>query len=204
MKTKPSSGKRKAARDSEPCLEKLLELLRPRHRARLSRLLAGLPQLNRQRLRVRFRPSLWALRGKLRTRPPGVEVHAASFPRRGLVLLETALQDRPQELARILAHEIFHFVWFRLGNPLRRSWEALLRAELEAGAQGELGYSAERCKRGLTRRYISQRSRRWREYLCESFCDTGAWWILGQRHAEFTLAQPWRARRKTWFRFITR
>ena len=39
------------------------------------------------------------------------------------------------------------------------------------------------------------RTRRWREYCCESFCDTAAWMYSGvERHEEFTLGGPLAAR----------
>ena len=41
----------------------------------------------------------------------------------------------------------------------------------------------------------------WRDYVCESFCDTAAW-LYGRirRHDEFTLAERNRRRRAEWFR----
>ncbi|MGA2039769.1 MAG: hypothetical protein ABSH42_10870 [Bryobacteraceae bacterium] len=104
------------------------------------------------------------------------------------------------EFARIFVHEWFHFVWLRAGNPLRRDFEALLAAERGAGARGELGWSAEWRKRALTAREVRLRSRHWREYCCESFCDTAAWLYGGAaNHAEFTLALRFRRRRGAWF-----
>ena len=42
---------------------------------------------------------------------------------------------------------------------------------------------------------------RWRDYLCESFCDTAAWIYSGvRRHPEYTLAARHRNRRAEWFR----
>jgi len=42
--------------------------------------------------------------------------------------------------------------------------------------------------------------RGWREYLCESFCDTGAWLYAGVKgHDEYTLAARFRKRRRAWF-----
>ena len=42
--------------------------------------------------------------------------------------------------------------------------------------------------------------RRWREYLCESFCDTAAWLYSGlPSHEEFTLAPRFRRPRARWF-----
>jgi hypothetical protein len=44
----------------------------------------------------------------------------------------------------------------------------------------------------------------WREYCCESFCDTAAWLYSGvQVHSEFTLAGRYRHRRRVWFAGIT-
>jgi len=123
-------------------------------------------------------------------------VHAGSFLRQRRI----ALSSTRAELPRILAHELFHFVWLRAGNPLRQSWEALLRAEHDGHAGGELGWSAEWRKLALQAADL-RRTRRWREYCCESFCDTAAWIYSGvPRHPEFTLAARFRARRRNWFR----
>lgn len=119
--------------------------------------------------------------------------------RRRLIYLESALLGNPRELRRILIHELFHFVWLKLGNTLRRRWEDLLRREVLAGARGELGYSAEWRKQTLARRAVRFRTSRWRQYACESFCDSAAWWFLRPApHEEFTLAKRWRARRSRW------
>jgi hypothetical protein len=105
-----------------------------------------------------------------------------------------------REFPRILAHELFHFVWLRLGNPGRKAFEELLARESRAGARGELGWSAEWRKRALTAADIDLRTRRWREYCCESFCDTAAWLYSGLRsHEEFTLRARFRDRRRAWF-----
>jgi hypothetical protein len=46
----------------------------------------------------------------------------------------------------------------------------------------------------------SGRTRRWREYCCESFCDTAAWLYSGmRRHPEFALAAQFSAPRRAWF-----
>jgi hypothetical protein len=104
------------------------------------------------------------------------------------------------EFPRVFVHEWFHFVWRRAGNPLRRGFEELLAAERRAGARGELGWSAEWRKRALTAQEVRERSRRWREYCCESFCDTAAWLYAGAGdHAEFSLASRFRRRRQAWF-----
>ena len=116
--------------------------------------------------------------------------------RERLMLLDPAL--RGAELRRIVVHELFHFVWLRLGNPKRREWETLLRLET---ARGELGWSAEWRKLELAPKDRARRTRRWREYACESFCDTAAWVYAGlKRHSEFTLSSRARARRAAWFK----
>lgn len=119
--------------------------------------------------------------------------------RRRRIYLERSLLGNPRELRRILIHELFHFVWLRLGNSLRRQWEELLWREMSAGARGELGHSAEWRKDLLSRSASRKRSRLWHQYVCESFCDSVAWWFLRPaRHEEFTLAARWRARRGRW------
>ncbi len=128
-------------------------------------------------------------------------MHAGSFLRRREVVLDTALLSSPGEMARILVHEIFHFVWMRLGNPTRSAYEQLLRREIRRGAKGELGWSAEQRKQALRRPDREGRTRRWREYVCESFCDTAAWLCLGlRRHPEVTLPALHRRQRRKWFR----
>jgi hypothetical protein len=123
-------------------------------------------------------------------------VHAGAFLRQRRI----AFDCTAAELPRIFAHEVAHFIWLRLGNPLRRSWEDFLRAELRARAKGELGWSAEWRKGALVAADISRRTSRWREYCCESFCDTAAWlWGGVSRHPEFTLAGNLRPVRRNWF-----
>jgi hypothetical protein len=117
-------------------------------------------------------------------------------------VLDTELERQPKELARILVHELFHFAWARLGNAARRSYEALILEELSRHARGELGWSSESRKRLLLRSDAPYAgSTRWREYVCESFCDTAAWMYSGLReHPEFTLARRHRQYRAFWFR----
>ena len=151
-------------------------------------------------IRVRFSPGLRASRGKLVPADgPGVEVHAGSFLRKREIVLDAGLIASPRELARVLIHELFHFVWLRLGNPGRRSYEALIAGEIRERVRGELGWSAEWRKRLLTARDRRERTRRWREYACESFCDTAGWLLTRGRHPEFTLDRSCRARRRRWF-----
>ena len=150
-------------------------------------------------VRVSFRPNLTADARRLYSnRARGNPVYAGSFIRQRRIVLDRELIDRPRELARILVHELFHFAWVRLGNPARQSYAALLAEEFAAHARGELGWSAEWRKRELSGPLSS---RQWREYVCESFCDTAAWLYSGvHTHAEYTLASRHRRRRAEWFR----
>jgi hypothetical protein len=133
---------------------------------------------------------------RARRMPAGEEVHAATFIRQRRIVLDRALLASLGELRRILIHELFHFVWVRLNNAQRHGYEAAIVGEMEARARGELGWSAEMRKRALG----SPAGPAWREYVCESFCDTAAWLYSGvRRHDEFTLASRFRARRAAWF-----
>jgi hypothetical protein len=129
----------------------------------------------------------------------GNPAHAATYLRRRLIVLDRALLRQRREQRRILLHELFHFVWVRLGNPRRLAWESLLREEWRKGARGEAGWSAEWRKRELSARDVAARTRRWREYCCESFCDTAAAIYTGET-GENTLAARWRPGRAGWFR----
>lgn len=129
----------------------------------------------------------------------GNEAHAATWIRRRLIVLDPELKKSPREHRRILLHEHFHFVWVRLGNPLRRDWENHLAAEWKARARGEAGWSAEWRKAELSALDLAHGSRRWREYCCESFCDTAAS-IYGKDDSEVTLATSRRQARAVWFR----
>jgi hypothetical protein len=151
---------------------------------------------------LRFSPALTADGRRLYSnRARGRPVYAGSFIRKRKIVLDRELERRPKELARILVHELFHFAWARLGNPARRSYEALVREEWKRRARGELGWSAESRKRLLARRTVQTGGRPWRDYLCESFCDTAAWIFSGvRRHPEYTLAARHRKRRAEWFR----
>jgi hypothetical protein len=128
----------------------------------------------------------------------GNPAHAATFIRRRVIVLDPALKSHAREHRRILLHEYFHFAWVRLGNPRRRAWEAFLASEWNSGARGEAGWSAEWRKQKLSDGDVAQRSRRWREYCCESFCDTAAW-STGGVTSEVTLGQSRRRARLGWF-----
>jgi len=147
---------------------------------------------------VRIIPDPHAIGGRLLSGGGrGQEVHAGSrIPAREMVLDE-ALMDRPHEFARIFLHELFHFIWVRLGNRRRRSYEDLLIRER---AGGELGWSADMRKAALAAADRTERTKKWREYACESFCDTGAWFASAiARHPEYTLPVAARGRRRRWF-----
>ena len=143
-----------------------------------------------EKIRIRYRSKLVDTAGN--------PAHAATFIRERLIVLDTELKRDPAEHARILTHERYHFVWVRLGNPRRLLWEAHLKGEIAANARGEAGWSAEWRKRKLRALALERRSRRWREYCCESFCDTAAWVVTGNE-AELTLAKRYREGRKAWF-----
>ena len=122
--------------------------------------------------------------------------HAGSCLRMRRILLDCNSTEFP----RIFVHEAAHFIWVRLGNPLRWNYEDLLRSEWDGRARGELGWSAEWRKAELRAMDVTRRSRRWREYCCESFCDTAAWLYSGvEGHPEFTLAGGFHRRRRRWF-----
>lgn len=113
-------------------------------------------------------------------------------------MLDEELRGNKTEHERILYHEMFHFAWVRLGNPRRREWEELLVREWQARARGEAGWSAEWRKQALRPNDLTQRSRAWRDYCCESFCDTGAWIRTGGE-AEVTLGTRRLKTRRFWF-----
>lgn len=123
-------------------------------------------------------------------------VHAGAFLRERRIALDCTRAEFP----RILVHEVAHFAWLRLGNAARRSYENVVSAELRRGTRGELGWSAEWRKIALAEGDEVRRTRRWREYCCESFCDTAAWMYSGLRqHEEFTLGTRGRRARREWF-----
>lgn len=111
--------------------------------------------------------------------------------------LETELLQNETELTRILLHELFHFIWLRLGNEKRNSYEALLLEEFRRKARGEAGWPAEVVKARIKH---PDGSRLWRLYCCESFCDSGAAYAaLLTEHPEFTLAKTFWTKRSKWF-----
>ena len=73
--------------------------------------------------------------------------------------------------------------------------------EIENGVLGELGWSAESMKLQLTKSDREGRTRRWKDYICESFCDS-AGWLFGtaRQYSEMTLGRAERDARRRWFR----
>ncbi len=157
--------------------------------------LIGLPELTGSPIYVKALPQLTAHRGKLLSAAAGrgTPVYAASFIRRREIILECELLEKGI-LPLIAVHEIFHFVWARLGNVRRAGYSALLAEELRSRARGELGESS------ALRKQVARQSR---DYVCESFCDTAAWlYAPGFKRWHATLGRRWRERRKAWFQAI--
>ena len=162
----------------------------------LTPLLRGMPAFNGEPILVSFLPELTAHRGKLLSGAGrGLPVHAGAHLRRREMVLETNLLGNPGELVRIFVHEVHHYVWARLGKA-RRGYEQLLHREMESNARGELGWPSLSLKQNLTPEDRRKRTQRWRDYVCESFCDTAAWMYSRSRsHAEWTLAASHRKKR---------
>ena len=152
-------------------------------------------------IRVRFVPNLHTHRGQLLSRALGQPIHAAADLKKRKIVMDDDLRTQPGELRRILVHEIFHFAWTCLSNSERKSYAALIASEFARGARGELGWSAEYRKKELQKIPPEERNpRQWRDYVCESFCDTAAFLYAGLRsHDEFTLAPRFARARAKWF-----
>ena len=154
---------------------------------------------------IDVQPELTAFRGKLLSGQieRGYAVHAASFIRKRAIVLERELLVRKRLLRTILVHELFHFVWARCGNERRRNYGALLREEILRKARGELGESSETWKdtwRQASGGRLGADDQPWREYVCESFCDTAAWYLSSEKQRlPVSLAQRWRTKRAKWF-----
>ena len=152
-------------------------------------------------IRFELRPGLTAYRGKLLSGTGmGTPVHAAAFIRKRVVVLETDLFLQTDRLRLILIHEMFHFVWVRLSNGQRRTFADLLLDERRGRARGEMGESADVKKRLIQEKLpFDGSSRLWRDYVCESFCDSAAVFFSGVRDRQHcTLAERWAKRRYQW------
>src|ERR671914_591869 len=86
-----------------------------------------MPLLQAERtIHVSFRPHLTAYKGKLLSKSPkGDAVYAGSFLRERKIVLDETMLRTPRVLERIFVHEVFHFVWSKLGNNLRTSYEEI-------------------------------------------------------------------------------
>ena len=158
---------------------------------------SGLPLAWERPLRVELKPELSAWRGRLLSSADrGTPVHAAAFLRERRIVLESTLLLHPPRLRVILAHELFHFVWIRLGNSRRLAFQDLLTKECAGRARGELGESAEMAKHAWR---ASPSARTWKQYVLESFCDSGAFLYAGGHRGIRSLAPRWLHRRRTWF-----
>jgi hypothetical protein len=143
---------------------------------------------------------LTAYKGKLLSRSQkGNSVYAGCLLRKRKITLDDSLLRTPGVWERIFAHEVAHFIWSRMHPELRQSYEQMIREELRKGAPGELGWSSESIKLRLIRADLLKCSSRWRNYLCESFCDTTGWMFSrARRYAELTLPAAFRERRRDW------
>jgi hypothetical protein len=168
----------------------------------LNEVVRTLPPLDGSPLGVEIRSRIQVERGRLILHGNGGHaVHGAANIRGRKILLEAALLDDPPNLKRIFLHELCHFVWVRLSNGKRLEFEEVLRREFDSGARGELGWSAEMRKHQISAADVEKRSRRWREYACESFCDTAAWWFgESTDHPECTLSRRYHSGRRAWCR----
>jgi hypothetical protein len=157
----------------------------------------GKVRLTGELIRISAHPDLRCSRGKIVV-GRGTHVHAATFIRQRRIVLDAGLFRNTVELRRILIHELFHFVWVRLPNSARHSFERLLIAQRTA--PGDLGWSAEYRKQELLASDVRRRSRKWREYCCEAFCDSAAYlYARSKIHDEYTLSQRHRQKRIAWF-----
>lgn len=165
-------------------------------------LLLRLPELHGRPITVTYRPRLTAYKGRLLSESSkGKSVYAGSFLRRRTITLDDCLLRTPRVWERIFAHEVGHFIWSRLPAALRESYTQLVHGEIRQGERGELGWSAESIKLRLLPADPLLGNTRWKNYVCESFCDT-AGWVFGsaRTYAELTLPAGLRELRRDWCR----
>jgi hypothetical protein len=149
-------------------------------------------------IHLRLERNLRAVKGKLQLGGiQGRELDGASFIRQREIVLADSLSQ--PEHRRVLLHELFHFVWVRLSNQQRRSYEELLRSEMDRGVIGELSWPSFQAKERLNKQDWSTRSKGWRGYACESFCDTCSWYWRGMPgEGESAFPKIERTVRKRW------
>ncbi len=119
--------------------------------------------------------------------------HAVTFLRGRRILFDC----RRAEFPRVFVHEVFHFVWLRAGNAARDSFGQLLAAEIERGARGELGWSAEWRKLRLTDRDRRSARAAGANTVAKASAIRARGFSRGMaRHDEFTLAKSCRKVRR--------
>jgi hypothetical protein len=163
---------------------------------------SGLPLELSNPVQVAFLPELTAHKDKLLSgQERGTAVYAATFIRQRRIVLESGLLARPAALRFIFVHEVFHFVWSRLGNTRRNEYVRLVAQEVASNARGELGESSSVKKEELRGdSAISSSPAVWRDYACESFCDSAAFLFTGVVvHEGAKLGKTWIAFRRKWF-----
>lgn len=194
--------RRPSQNQPQPSLLRISGTVSARSRKLLITTWIGLPLEASSPVQVAFLPELTAYRGQLLSGSNrGTPVYAASFIRQRRIVLETALLSNPAVLRFIFVHELFHFAWLRLGNARRNQYSCLLSSEIKAKARGELGESsAVKKSEFLAARNLATSSRIWRDYLCESFCDSAASiFTEGPLHEGSKLGKTWTALRREWF-----
>lgn len=169
-------------------------------RRRVTRLIGSLPQLQGAPIRIGFDSKASA-----HLKPFGGSVYAGALLRQRAIVLDRCLRGSLPEFDRIFIHEIFHFVWVRLSNKDRWNYEALVAREIRGRVPGEQGWSSQWRKEELRGTDRTARPRRWREYLCESFCDSAARLYSGiESHPEYSLPPRYSDLRREWFGDLVR
>lgn len=162
----------------------------------------GLPLQPSSPVQLAFLPGLAVSGGKLLSGGDvGTPVYAAAFLRQRRIILEASLLSDAALLRFIFVHELFHFVWMRLGNSARAEYSRLIAREFMSRARGELGESSavKRAALGNATQGLLQ-SAAWREYVCESFCDSAGFLFTGASvHDDPKLGKTWTAIRRRWF-----
>jgi len=162
----------------------------------------GLPLNPSSPVQLAFLPDLTVCRGKLLSGAEvGTPVYAAAFLRQRRIVLESGLLSDPAVLRFIFVHELFHFVWMRLSNRVRDEYSRLIAYEMERGARGELGESSAVKKAAIGKGTPSGPvTALWRDYVCESFCDSAGCLFTGAPvHESAKLGKAWTAIRRHWF-----
>ncbi len=120
-----------------------------------------LPHLRGEPIWLSVKPQLTAHRGKLLSKTPGkgVAVHAASFIRLRRIVVAEELLSTSDIFRLIVAHELFHFAWVRLGNPLAAIVRLLTRRGNPSGSSGRNGGIGRGSKVAVARKLAGLRLR---------------------------------------------